>query len=124
MLLSQPFATANREAQRRFLPGCLQLKSPVWCAGRRMPSSSFRPSASAKHSTCFPEHPTLLMSLQMMLRMRRTMTGTELDRAIATVLAHEASVLERRRRRDWQNRLQNAAKFKKTMRSPAVADLG
>ena len=52
------------------------------------------------------------------------MTGTELDRAIATVLAHEALVLERRRRRDWQNRLQNAAKFKKTMRSPAVADLG
>src|SRR5262249_19492308 len=33
------------------------------------------------------EHVPLLMSLQIVLRMRRVMTGEEIDRAIATILA-------------------------------------
>jgi hypothetical protein len=44
--------------------------------------------------------------------LRGMMTGSELDHAIATVLAQDALAIERRRRRDWQKREENAAKFK------------
>jgi hypothetical protein len=47
---------------------------------------------------------TLIMGLQIVLRIRRTMTGEELNRAIATMLASEASAIERCRRADWRAR--------------------
>jgi hypothetical protein len=39
------------------------------------------------------EHVTVLMSVQIILRMRRTMSGSELDEAIAGVLADQARML-------------------------------
>jgi hypothetical protein len=58
------------------------------------------------------EHVTALMSLQIILRMRRTMSGSELDDAIRTVLAHEAVARERHRRKQWQRVAERAAAFK------------
>jgi hypothetical protein len=46
------------------------------------------------------------------VRMRRTMSGNELDDAIRSVLAYQALARERWRRKDWQRREENAAKFK------------
>jgi hypothetical protein len=57
-------------------------------------------------------HATALMTLQIILRMRRTMSGSELDDAIRTVLVHQAVARERYRRRDWHKREENAAKFR------------
>jgi hypothetical protein len=56
-------------------------------------------------------HVTLLMGLQIVLRIRRTMTGEELNRAIAAMLAGEASAIERRRRIDWHRRELAASSF-------------
>ncbi len=50
------------------------------------------------------EHVTLLMGMSIVLRLRRTMTGEELDAAIVTVLAADAAAVERRRRADWRAR--------------------
>ena len=58
------------------------------------------------------EHVTVIMSLQIVLRIRRTMTGEEIDRAIATVLAGQAAAIERIRRARWRQRVENAANFK------------
>jgi hypothetical protein len=46
----------------------------------------------------------LIMGLQIVLRIRRTWTGEELNRAIATMLASEALAIERCRRADWRAR--------------------
>ena len=54
---------------------------------------------------------TLIMGLQIVLRIRRTMTGEELNRAIATILASEALAIERCRRADWRARELAATSF-------------
>jgi hypothetical protein len=59
------------------------------------------------------EHATVLMSMQIILRMRRTMSGSELDEAIASVLAHQAMVRERLRRKQWQRTVERAAAFER-----------
>jgi hypothetical protein len=58
------------------------------------------------------EYVGVLMSLSIALRIRRTMTGDEIDRAIAIVLAGEAAALERIRRKQWQRVLASAAGFR------------
>ena len=57
------------------------------------------------------EHVTLLMSLQIILRARRIVSGTELDQAIATLLAEEAAAIERQRRKKWNARIERARQF-------------
>jgi len=52
------------------------------------------------------------MSLQIILRMRRDMTGGELDQALATVLAQFELAAERRRRIDWRKRELAASRFR------------
>jgi hypothetical protein len=47
-------------------------------------------------------HGRLIVSLQIILPMRRDMTGEELDQALATVLAQFELAAERRRRADWR----------------------
>jgi hypothetical protein len=51
------------------------------------------------------------MSMQIVLRIHRTMTGEEIDRAIATVLAGQALAVERLRRADWRKRELSARSF-------------
>jgi hypothetical protein len=57
------------------------------------------------------EHVTVMMSLSIVLRIRRKMTGEEVDPAIATVLAGQAAAVERIRRAQWRQRVENATKF-------------
>ena len=57
------------------------------------------------------EHVTLLWTLGIVLRMRRDMTGADLDQAMATILAGEQVALERFRRRQWQATLDSADQF-------------
>jgi hypothetical protein len=54
----------------------------------------------------------LIISLQIILRMRRDMSGEELDQAAASVLGNLAVTMERIERRRWQDRIDNAATFK------------
>jgi hypothetical protein len=57
-------------------------------------------------------HVGVLMSMQIVLRIHRTMTGEEMDRAIATVVAGQALAVEHIRRKQWQRITANAAAFK------------
>jgi hypothetical protein len=54
---------------------------------------------------------TVLMSMQIVLRIHRTMSGEEIDRAIATVVAGQVLGLERIRRADWRKRELSANSF-------------
>jgi hypothetical protein len=58
------------------------------------------------------EHVTVLWSLGIILRMRRNMTASEMDEALAIVLAGEQVAIERHRRQQWQARVESAAAFK------------
>jgi hypothetical protein len=73
--------------------------------------SGSSPSASQALDLLTP-HVPLIISLQIILRMRRDMTGEELNQAAANVLAGIALDMERARRRRWQERIENAATFK------------
>jgi hypothetical protein len=57
-------------------------------------------------------HVPLIISMQIILRMRRDMSGEELDRAAASVLGNLAVAMERIERKRWQDRIDNAATFK------------
>jgi hypothetical protein len=61
------------------------------------------------------------MSMQIVLRIHRTMTGEEIDRAIATVVAGQALALERVRRAAWRRTVQNAASFATSLTTVAAA---
>jgi hypothetical protein len=53
----------------------------------------------------------IIMSLQIILRVRRDMSGEELDRAAASVLANFELEVERRRRAEWRQRELSASSF-------------
>ena len=57
---------------------------------------------------------TLLMGLQIVLRVRRTMSGDELNRAIAAMVAGETLAIEYWRRADWRKRELSAKSFQAT----------
>jgi hypothetical protein len=46
----------------------------------------------------------IVLSLQIILRMRRDMSGEELDQVLGTVLANIELAIERRRRSEWRQR--------------------
>jgi hypothetical protein len=50
------------------------------------------------------EHPLLMMLMQIILRMRRTMTERELDEVIGSVLVRQTLTREKWRRKQWQQR--------------------
>jgi len=56
-------------------------------------------------------HAMAVMSLQIILRMRRDMSGEELDQALGTVLANIELAVERRRRAEWRRRELSASSF-------------
>jgi hypothetical protein len=53
----------------------------------------------------------VIIALSIVLKIRRTLTGAEIDDVIATVLAGFELALEQRRRADWQNRSLSARNF-------------
>lgn len=53
-----------------------------------------------------------IMSLQVILRMRREVSGEELDQALASVLGSFQLGAERARRRQWAKTIENAARFR------------
>jgi hypothetical protein len=53
----------------------------------------------------------VIMSLSIVLRIRRTLTGAEIDNVIATTLARFELAAEQARRRQWQQRVENASQF-------------
>lgn len=57
-------------------------------------------------------HAMIIMSLQIILRMRRDMCGKELDQALARVLSNFQLSAERARRQQWANTVENAARFR------------
>ena len=69
----------------------------------------------AAHDLLAPYVP-LLMSLQIILRLRRTMTGAEVYDVIATTLARFELAAERARRRQWKGTLASAAAFRRNDR--------
>jgi hypothetical protein len=63
------------------------------------------------HDLIYP-HVPIIMSLATVLRIRRTLTGEEIDKVIATTHARLVLAAERERRRDWERRLENAKSLK------------
>jgi hypothetical protein len=57
-------------------------------------------------------HGDVLIVLATTLRIRRTLTGDDIDDTIRIALAHRALAAEQVRRRQWQQRVANAAQFK------------
>lgn len=57
-------------------------------------------------------HLDLIFALVPVLRIRRTMTGAEVDEAIATILARFDLAVEQKRRHQWRQRVENTAAFK------------
>jgi hypothetical protein len=62
------------------------------------------------HDLIYP-HAPIIMSLALVLRIRRTLTGEEIDNVISDVQARKAQAAEHRRRKEWQRAVENAAKF-------------
>ena len=56
-------------------------------------------------------HAMIVMSLQIILRMHRDMSGEELDQALASVLGSFQLFAERARRQQWETTVANAARF-------------
>ena len=53
----------------------------------------------------------VVIALSVVLKIRRTLTGAEIDDVITTVLAGFELALEQRRRADWRNRELSAISF-------------
>jgi len=66
-------------------------------------------------------HVMTVMSLQIILRIPREMSGEELDDAAASVLANCELIAERRRRADWRRRELAASSFQAECHADAVA---
>jgi hypothetical protein len=62
------------------------------------------------HDLIYP-HVPIIMSLATVLRIRRTVTGAEIDNVISDVQARKAQAAEHRRRKEWQRTVEDAAKF-------------
>ncbi|MEH2475690.1 hypothetical protein V1281_003135 [Nitrobacteraceae bacterium AZCC 2161] len=54
----------------------------------------------------------VLIALSTVLRIRRTLSGEEIDNVIATTVAGFELAVEQARRRQWRQRTDNASKFK------------
>ena len=65
-------------------------------------------------------HAMIIMSLQIILRMRRDMSGEDLDQALASVLGSFHLADERVKRQQWANTVANAAKFSTFVEWPCV----
>jgi hypothetical protein len=63
------------------------------------------------HDLLYPYAP-VIMALSIVLRIRRTLTGEEIDDVIAGTMARLKLAAEQARRRRWQQRVENAAQFK------------
>jgi hypothetical protein len=62
------------------------------------------------HDLLYP-HALVIMSLSIVLRIRRTLDGAEIDKIISDVQARKALAAERGRRQRWQRVIENAAAF-------------
>ncbi|WP_162496258.1 hypothetical protein [Bradyrhizobium canariense] len=57
-------------------------------------------------------HVPIIMALSIVLKIRRTLTGAEIDDVIATTVAGLQLAAERKRRADWRNAELTAARFR------------
>ncbi|MCK1498659.1 hypothetical protein [Bradyrhizobium sp. 188] len=57
-------------------------------------------------------HVPIIMALSIVLKIRRTLTGAEIDNVIATTVADLQLAAERKRRADWRNAELTAARFR------------
>ena len=53
----------------------------------------------------------VVMTLSIVLRIKRTLDGAEIDKLISDVQARKALAVERVRRKRWQHVIENAAAF-------------
>jgi hypothetical protein len=104
MLLEGPAAFASDDRRQVGELAALICKSP-------RAVEAFIAFCEQQAADLLSEHVTVMMSLQIVLRIRRIMTGHEIDRAIATVLAGQAAAVESIRRARWQRVVENAASF-------------
>jgi hypothetical protein len=59
----------------------------------------------------------VIMALSIVLRIKRTLDGAEIDKLISDVQARKALAIERARRKQWQRAVENAAKFTALLRT-------
>lgn len=60
-------------------------------------------------------HGEVLMTLSVVLRIKRTLDGREIDEIISDVVTRKAMAVEKARRRRWQRALEQADAFRETM---------
>jgi len=65
----------------------------------------------------------VIIALSIVLKIRRTLTGDEIDNVITTVLAGFELAAEHRRRAEWQNRTLSAKSFAAECHHAADASL-
>jgi hypothetical protein len=117
---------AGTVAERLFLPG-----EPWFAADDRRQEiglaslvASSPPTVDAFIAFCDAEaeamlrlNEHILRALAEALRIRRTLTGTEVDEVIATAVSERAAEAERQRRLDWKRAEQSAAWFQAACRA-------
>jgi hypothetical protein len=54
----------------------------------------------------------VVIALSTVLRIKRTLNGAEIDELISDIQTRKAQAAERRRRKEWQRVVENAANFK------------
>jgi hypothetical protein len=70
-----------------------------------------RNSEVAAHDLLMP-YGDVVMALSIVLRIKRTLDGVEIDTIISDVEARKALALERQRRADWRKRELAASRFR------------
>jgi len=79
-----------------------RLRSRRWSASRRKRSSVFSRFAEQQAHDLLRPHGPIIMALSVVLKIRRTLTGAEIDDVIATTVAGLGLAAERRRRAEWR----------------------
>jgi hypothetical protein len=68
-------------------------------------------------------HGDVVMTLSIVLRIKRTLDGAEIDKIISDIQALKARAIEHRRRADWRKRELAAAGFRAERHHPNAASL-
>ena len=66
----------------------------------------------------------VVMALSIVLRIKRTLTGEEIDKLISDVQARKAQAIECARRKQWQCAVENAAKFTTSLGTEQMSPSG
>jgi hypothetical protein len=77
---------------------------PCWTAPARRAIETFIAHCDVAASDLLLPYGDVVMTLSIVLPIKRTLDGTEIDKIISDVQARKAQAIEHRRRADWRKR--------------------